>query len=155
MLRPAELLIREALREDLPGVQRLYLELNNAQYNQPVPQDWAERFLTELHRYPGSALLVGLVDGVPVTTCTLIVIPNLTRQAKPYALIENVATHAAYRKRGFGTSLLREATRRAFAAGCYKVMLMTGAKDRGTLHFYEEAGFEQSKTGFTQMRQPA
>ncbi len=148
---PAGLTVRDAKPGDLPGVQRLYLEFRNAEFNAAVPQRRAEQFVAELHRYPGSALLVGLVDELPVTTCTLIVIPNLTRQAMPYALIENVATDGAARGRGYATAILHEATRRAFEHGCYKVMLMTGSNDLGILRFYEKAGFEQSKTGF-QMR---
>jgi GNAT superfamily N-acetyltransferase len=81
------------------------------------------------------------------------VIPNLTRGGKPYALIENVVTHAAYRGRGFGQAVLRAAVERAWAARCYKAMLMTGSKRASTLAFYEAAGFEQSKTGF-QVRRP-
>jgi GNAT superfamily N-acetyltransferase len=79
------------------------------------------------------------------------VIPNLTRHGKPFALIENVVTHGAWRRRGFGAALLKAAADRASWCGCYKVMLMTGSKESGTLAFYEKAGFEQSKTGF-QMR---
>ncbi|MFM7304986.1 MAG: GNAT family N-acetyltransferase, partial [Alphaproteobacteria bacterium] len=35
-----------------------------------------------------------------------------------------------------------------------KVMLMTGSRQPSTLKFYENAGFEQTKTGF-QMRRMA
>lgn len=150
---PAELLIRSALPADLAGIQRLYLELANAEHNKPIPQEQAERFVAELGRYPGSALLVGLIENVPVTTCMLVVIPNLTRQATPYGLIENVATDAAHRNKGYATALLHYAADRSFEAGCYKVMLMTGSKDPATLRFYEKAGFQQTKTGF-QMRAP-
>jgi len=145
------LVIRDATPADLPGIQRLYLEFRNADFNAPVPQSRAERFMADLHRYPGSALLVGIIDDVPVTTCTLIVVPNLTRQATPYALIENVATASERQGRGYGTAILSEASCRAFDHGCYKVMLLTGSKDPSTLRFYKKAGFEQSKTGF-QMR---
>ena len=86
-----------------------------------------------------------------MASCTLIVIPNLTRGGKPYALIENVVTHAGYRGRGYGTSILHAAAKAAWDVGCYKVMLMTGSKQPSTLKFYENAGFEQTKTGF-QMR---
>lgn len=148
-----ELVLRTALPADLPGIQLLYGELANAQFNAPVSQRRAEQFVAELGRYRGSALLVGLVGAIPVTTCTLVVVPNLTRGATPYALIENVATAAGHQRRGYGAALLRYAASRAFAEGCYKVMLMTGSKDPSILRFYKNAGFEQSKTGF-QMRAP-
>jgi len=154
MSAPAGLTIREAIATDLPGVQKLYLEFRNRTLNAPVSTQRAEQFLVELRRYSGSVLLVGIVDAEPATTCTLVVVPNLTRQAMPYALIENVATDHEQQGRGYGTAMLHEAARRAWEAGCYKVMLMTGSKDPAVLRFYEKAGFEQSKTGF-QMRNAA
>ena len=50
--------------------------------------------------------------------------------------------------------MLAEVARRAWAAGCYKVMLMTGSQRDSTLGFYRAAGFEQSKTGFQIRRLP-
>lgn len=116
--------------------------------------DDAVAALDQLRRYEGSVVLVGVIGDAPVTTCTLVVIPNLTRGAKPYALIENVVTHADHRGAGFGRAVLDAAVERAWDAGCYKVMLMTGSKNPATLAFYEAAGFEQSKTGF-QVRRAA
>jgi GNAT superfamily N-acetyltransferase len=52
-----------------------------------------------------------------------------------------------------GTAVLHAAIETAWQAGCYKVMLMTGSKQASTLKFYQDAGFEQSKTGF-QIRRP-
>ncbi len=90
------------------------------------------------------------VSGTLVSTCTLAILPNLTRSARPYGLIENVVTHPAFRGQGIATSLLRFALQLAcWAQGCYKVMLLTGRKDPATLRFYEQAGFQAGvKTGF-------
>ncbi|MBV7338682.1 GNAT family N-acetyltransferase [Chloroflexi bacterium TSY] len=84
-----------------------------------------------------------------VASCTLTIIPNLTRGARPYGVIENVVTDPAYRKRGYGTTILHRALETAWNAHCYKVMLMTGSKRAETLRFYEQAGFVRGdKTGF-------
>lgn len=110
--------------------------------------------MDQIGHYNGSAILAGKVDEVIVASCTLIVIPNLTRKGRPYALIENVVTHSSWRQLGFGAAVLKAAADRAWEKGCYKVMLMTGSKDYGTLTFYEKVGFEQSKTGFQMRRHP-
>lgn len=144
--------IRAALPADLEGLATLYLHLNPS--DEPVLRDLAAARLDAIKQIPGSEVLLGLLDHKPVATCTLIVIPNLTRGGKPYGLIENVVTHAGYRGRGYGTRILRAAVATAWDAGCYKVMLMTGSKQPSTLRFYESAGFEQTKTGF-QMRRMA
>lgn len=79
------------------------------------------------------------------------VILNLTRNARPYALIENVVTHPDYRKRGLASQCLNYAKQIARQADCYKIMLLTGAKDEATLNFYRKAGFNSSdKTAFIQ-----
>jgi GNAT superfamily N-acetyltransferase len=93
--------------------------------------------------------LVTVVDDILVGSCTLIIVPNITRGARSYGLIENVVTHGAYRRRGIGTRVLDAALHTAWANGCYKVMLLTGSKLQSTLQFYEQAGFQRDvKTGF-------
>ena len=85
--------------------------------------------------------MVALVEERIVSTCTLVLIPNLAGPGKRHGLIEHVITHPDHRKRGFGTAMLREALALAWREGCYKVMLMTGTKREETLRFYERAGF--------------
>lgn len=88
-------------------------------------------------------------DGLLVSSCTLAVIRNLTRGGQPYGLIENVVTHTAYRKKGYGSAVLEKALETARSKGCYKVMLMTSRKEESTLNFYEKAGFKRGqKTAF-------
>jgi GNAT superfamily N-acetyltransferase len=141
--------IRAALPSDLEGLLKLYPQLNPS--DEPISRDLAASRLGEINQLPGSAVLLGLLGDDLVTSCTLIVIPNLTRGGNPYALIENVVTDARHRGQGYGTHILHAAAKAAWEAGCYKVMLLTGSKQPSTLKFYENAGFEQSKTGF-QMR---
>jgi len=83
-----------------------------------------------------------------IGSCYTNVIPNLTRTAKPYAVIENVVTHPDFRRRGVGKALVTDALERAKAAGCYKVMLLTGG-DADVQNFYRSCGMtSQSKTAF-------
>ena len=84
-----------------------------------------------------------------VATCALTIVPNLTRSARPYGLIENVVTHPDYRKLGIGTRILHHALDIAWSRSCYKVMLLTSRKDEAVFRFYENAGFARGvKTGF-------
>jgi GNAT superfamily N-acetyltransferase len=146
------LIIRPASRTDLPQLLALYPHLDATDR---IPTlEVAERRFEQLKAYPGSEILIGLNEGAVVTSCTLIVIPNLTRGGQPYGLIENVVTHREFRGRGYGKSLLRAAVDSAWEYDCYKVMLMTGSKKPSTLAFYASAGFEQNKTGFQVRRIP-
>ena len=148
-----DLVIRAAEPADLPALQGLYRHL--IPEDECCPDDKAAEILEKLRRFEGSAILLGFLGGDLVASCTVIVIPNLTRGGTPYALIENVVTDTGHRNRGLGKAILKAALDCAWAAGCYKAMLMTGSKKPSTLAFYEAAGFEQSKTGFQARRLPA
>jgi GNAT superfamily N-acetyltransferase len=84
-----------------------------------------------------------------LATCTAAIVPNLTRGARPYAVVENVWTHPGSRRQGLGSAVLQELLSRYWAAGCYKVMLLS-ASHRGAAHeFYERNGFDKhAKQGF-------
>lgn len=144
--------IRFADRQDIPRLLKLYRHLDPDDKETTVED--AVTNWEQLQRYPGSNILVGYVDADLVATCTLVVIPNLTRGGAPYALIENVVTDESHRNRGYGKAILKHATEAAWQAGCYKVMLLTGSKRPATLKFYQAAGFEQNKTGFQIRRLP-
>ncbi|OKH43326.1 hypothetical protein NIES2101_30950 [Calothrix sp. HK-06] len=88
-------------------------------------------------------------DGHLIASCTLVVVPNLTRGARPYGLIENVITHADYRPQGVGRRLIHHALQFAWSHNCYKVMLLSGNKREEIHQFYEKSGFKKGiKTGF-------
>ena len=140
------LAIRMADSGDLPGILDLFQHLH-ADDDRPS-RGSAEQALAGLQALPGSGVPIRSNEEGIRSSCTLVVIPNLTRGGRPYALIENVVTHAAARGRGYGKAVLAAAIERAWNQDCYKVMLLTGSQDAATLGFYRAAGFEQTKTGF-------
>lgn len=106
---------------------------------EPVVQAvWQELLANPRCRYFGA-----YVGEALVSSCTITVIPNLTRGCRPYGVIENVVTHAHHRKKGYGKAVLAHALSHAWSEGCYKVMLLTGRKDEATFKFYESAGFDR------------
>jgi GNAT superfamily N-acetyltransferase len=145
--------IRKATSADLKGLQDLYSHL--IENDTRCPPDLAKEIQCKLSAFEGSAILVGEINGKLVTSCTLVVVPNLTRGGASYALIENVVTDTPHRGLGYGAFVLENAVQMAWKHGCYKVMLMTGSVKQSTTAFYERAGFEQSKTGFQKRRIPA
>lgn len=134
--------IRLLRSRDLDALLALYPHLHAS--DAPLPSratleaTWAELMASSRYRYFGVFIAERLVS-----SCALTLIPNLTRACRPYGVIENVVTHSDFRRQGHAKALLREALQQAWAAGCYKVMLLTGRRDEATLRFYESAGFER------------
>jgi GNAT superfamily N-acetyltransferase len=97
-------------------------------------------------------VMVAEAAGRLISTCTLVIVPNLTRGARSYGLIENVVTHPDHRRTGLGRAVLSSALDAAWQAGCYKVMLATGSRREETLRFYAGAGFERGGKTFFEAR---
>jgi GNAT superfamily N-acetyltransferase len=140
------LLIRPAEIADFAGFRALYRHL--IPDDLPFDDASAKTRFAELLVHPGMTIFGGFANGMPVSSCTLVVIPNLLRGGRNYALIENVVTHADHRQNGYGRAVLNYAVEQAFSQNCYKVMLLTGSTNPATLRFYSESGFATTKTGF-------
>jgi len=142
--------IRPAQPGDRDGLIALYRHLSP---EDPSPEPaLAEAAWRRLLASDLTTVFVAEDAGTPVASCTLVVVPNLTRDARCYALIENVVTHAGYRRRGLSQAVLKAALDTAWAGGCYKVMLASGSREEGTLLFYERAGFTRGGKTFFEMR---
>ncbi|MFT5195475.1 MAG: GNAT superfamily N-acetyltransferase [Cellvibrionaceae bacterium] len=145
-------MIREADQKDWVELMRLYRQLNS---DEAVFADGRDRAVFEqILGQDGLFLFVLESAGKLVSTCYLNVIPNLTRSAMPYAVIENVVTYEARRGRGFGKRVIEHAVLQAWALGCYKVMLMTGSKEESTHAFYRSCGFSAKEKQAYVIRQP-
>jgi GNAT superfamily N-acetyltransferase len=141
--------IREAGLSDLDALQELYRFHLVETPPPPAEESAALVLLRKIAADPDYHLLVGEEDGRIVCSVTLVVVKNLTHGGRPYALIENVVTHADFRGRGFASKLMGRAGEIAGASGCYRIMLMTGSKKESTLRFYENCGYNRNdKTGF-------
>lgn len=142
-------MIREARKKDLQGILELYLFLHETdipQESEHLIQTWDKIIKEEDHH-----LIVCEVEGKLVASCVCVIIPNLTRNVRPYAFVENVVTHEDYRGRGYATACLNYAKEIAKEQNCYKMMLLTGSKEVKTLDFYKNAGYNSAdKTAFIQ-----
>ncbi|MBR0124736.1 MAG: GNAT family N-acetyltransferase [Treponema sp.] len=142
-------MIREANKNDLKELLELYLYLHEDSI--PNQDEHLENTWKQIMEDKNHHLIVNEVDGKIVSSCVCVIIPNLTRNVRPYAFVENVVTHADYRKKGYASECLDYARTIAKNENCYKMMLLTGSKKAETLRFYENAGYNSSdKTAFIQ-----
>lgn len=140
---------READKNDLRQILELYLHLHETtipEESERLKNTW-EDIISDANHH----LIVYEIENKIVASVVCVVIPNLTRGLRPYAFVENVVTHKDYRRKGYATACLNYARKIAEENNCYKMMLLTGSKEEGTLDFYKNAGYNSSdKTAFIQ-----
>ena len=142
-------MIREINEKDFQGLSSLYTHLHG---NKPIPETAAsydiwKRIINDDNHH----IIVAVEDDKIVSSCVCVIIPNLTHNQQPYALIENVVTDKAYRGRGLASQCLAYAKQLALESNCYKMMLLTGSKKRSTHRFYRKNGYNRfEKTGYIQ-----
>ena len=142
-------MVREIRENELQALLELYLFLHETEV--PEMTDRLRETWEAILADPNHHIIVKEADGKLVSSCVCVVIPNLTGGVRPYAFVENVVTHGDFRGKGYATECLAYAKKVAEAAGCYKMMLLTGSKEDSTLEFYRHAGYNsRDKTAFVQ-----
>lgn len=142
-------MVREIKENELQELLELYLHLHEdsvPEMSNHLKNTWNAIIHDNNHH-----IIVNKIDGKIVSSCVCVIIPNLTRKIRPYAFIENVVTHEAFRGQGYATECLDFAKGIAVNENCYKMMILTSSKKDSTLKFYERAGYNSSdKTAFIQ-----
>lgn len=142
-------MVREIKETELMELLGLYLHLHEAsvpEMTEHLRNTWDTIMQDKNHH-----IIVKEADGKLVSSCVCVIIPNLTRNIRPYAFVENVVTHGDYRGKGYATECLNYAKEIANKENCYKMMLLTGSKEEATLRFYGNAGYNSTdKTAFIQ-----
>ncbi|MEX0286499.1 MAG: GNAT family N-acetyltransferase [Paracoccaceae bacterium] len=126
--------VRVLTQADWPEAEALYKDLTEG--------DWigdAAMFATVL-AHPGTTIWGLEQEGRLLAMATLHILPNVTYGGRPYALVENVVTATRARGLGCGRQVMTRLAEEARAAGCYKVMLLTG-QGRAARGFYEALGY--------------
>ena len=142
-------MVREIDCNELTELLELYLHLH--ENTVPDTTEILNNVWNTIVQDKNHHIIVNEVNGKIVSSCVCVIIPNLTRDVRPYAFIENVVTHKDYRGKGYATQCLNYAKEIAIKDNCYKMMLLTGSKDDKTLSFYNNAGYNSAdKTAFIQ-----
>ena len=136
------MIIRKAKSTDANDLKVLYFDyLTHFPPKEEQDMNLWRKLLEKFEKDENMHLLVIEEDGKCVSSVQMAIIESLTHNIRPFAVIENVVTHARYRKRGYASALLEKATEIAKERGCYKVFLETGSNKESTLNFYKNSGF--------------
>lgn len=139
--------VRDATEADLERVLRLLRQLH-PDLALDVAPDTARDTFRAIAAQQGRALLVAEVPAAGVVgTADMVIVPNLSHGAMPYAFVENVVVDEPWRSRGVGEALMRDVVARAEEAGCFKVELASLRTRRRAHAFYERLGFDAVAVG--------
>ena len=144
--------IRPAKLADIPRLLELYGELSLStspveKALSPSAADY-ERAFERMTYSPGLELLVLEEGGEVAGVVELLIVPNLSHSALPWAAIESLIVDERFRRKGFGRMLMDYAIKRAREAGCYKLVLTSNKKRLEAHKFYRSLGFEETSLGF-------
>jgi len=145
--------VRRLAEHDLDALHALYAQLGLEGHDTPrarLSETWARILASELIVHLGA-----FIDGALASACHAVIVPNLTHGARPYAVIENVVTDAAHRRRGLGELTMRSLIAHCWEAGCYKIMLASGFGRSGAHAFYDALGFDRTAKQSFVLKRPA
>lgn len=109
-------MVREIKKDELEQLLHLYLHLHED--NIPIATEHLTNTWDTIYNDKNHHIIVKVKDNQIVASCVCVIIPNLTRGVRPYAFIENVVTHADYRKKGYATDCLNFAREIAKKENC-------------------------------------
>jgi ribosomal protein S18 acetylase RimI-like enzyme len=144
--------IRRARRDDVAVIVGMLADdpLGSARerIEDPLPPSYFRGF--EAIEKDSNIQLVVAEEGGSVVGCLqLCVLPGLSSQGAPRALIEDVRVARRCRSRGIGEQLVQWAIAEAQARGCKLLELFTHNTRVDAQRFYKRLGFQASHVGMT------
>lgn len=145
--------IRHARRDDVETIIKMLADdaLGGARerIEDPLPQFYFAAF-ERVARDPNIALVVAEGEGGVVIGCLqLCILPGLSSQGAPRALIEDVRVASHCRGLGIGEQIVQWAVSEARGRGCRLIELLTHHSRVDAQRFYERLGFSRSHVGMT------
>jgi GNAT superfamily N-acetyltransferase len=106
------------------------------------PRERAESIWRDTLAQRGTYVFVSDDTDRIAATCMLITAPNLLRDGRRHAFLENVVSHPELRGRGHGKAVVQAALAHAWAVDCHHVLMQSGRADPRVHGFYEAMGFQ-------------
>lgn len=134
--------IRLLTENDLESLMNLYIQLDkkNEHYSINISTKiWNEIIANKNIYYIGA-----IENNKVISTCYLVIIPNLTVGGQSIGFIENVITDEKYRKKGIGKKIIEKAINISKENNCYKVILQSGIQREDAHSFYRNIGFSDT-----------
>lgn len=135
----------EINEEHLEQLQEIYREIGE---EEPLTREEAAEILGAIRNHPYYRVYLGLIEGRPVCTYSILIAPNLAQRGKSWAVVEGVVVIKDMQGCGLGREMMRHAMDQARNHGCYKLALSSNAKRIEAHEFYRNIGFTQHGYSF-------
>ena len=142
-----EIIMREALESDLPGVLSLYAQLGQDN-GLVLPIDMATSIFWKMKSYPDYTVHVALADGRVIGTFALLVMDNLGHFGTPSAILEDVVVAEDLRGQGIGKLMMGYANSLCRQKECYKMAFSSNINREEAHRFYESLGYRKHGYSF-------
>jgi GNAT superfamily N-acetyltransferase len=140
--------LRRAVVDDVPALVQLLSDDAISGGRETDDLEPYERAFARIDADPAQLLVVGDVDGEPVCTLQLTVIPGMSRAGALRGQVEAVRVRSDLRSRGIGDALLRWAVDELRSRGCAFAQLTTDKRRTDAHRFYARLGWTASHEGF-------
>jgi predicted N-acetyltransferase YhbS len=127
--------------KDVIAVSRLFEDAMQSPFQ-------LHKVFAEICADPRHELLVAEYQGEVVGTVALLIVPNLSHSATPYAIAENLIVTRRHRRLGIGRQLMRYCIAKARDSGCHRIELCSDRRREEAHRLYRSLGFEPSAYGF-------
>jgi GNAT superfamily N-acetyltransferase len=142
-----DIIMREALESDLPGVLSLYVQLGQDD-GSVLSLDTAASIYRKMKSYPDYKIHVALAEGRIIGTFALLVMDNLGHCGTPSAILEDVVVGEDLRGQGIGKQMMDYANSLCRQKGCYKMSFSSNINREAAHRFYEKLGFRKHGYSF-------
>jgi GNAT superfamily N-acetyltransferase len=144
----ADGIVRRCGVDDLEAVREIHARQQNRAGGRPTVVEvatWARMMRTD-----GLFVYLAELDGAPLGTASMMLMPNITYACSPTAFIEAVVVVPEARRRGVARSILDVALGDARDAGCDKIQLLSHKRHAadGAHSLYTRLGFVAEAEGF-------
>ena len=143
-----ELLIRKAMREDVPIILALLVDDDLGKLHEDGDLKAYENAFQVISRDANQILAVAVLNSKVVGCLQITFIPGLAHKGMWRAQIEGVRIARALRGHGLGTDMIKWAIAQCKERGCGLMQLLADKSRTEAHRFYESLGFKANHQGF-------
>ncbi len=132
------------LQDILQLYAQLFAQTNQAEENAETVLPGHRTAFSEVDRDPNIWLLVAESSGCVLGTLSVTIVPNLSHQGRPWAIIENVVVDKSAKRANVGMALMQRAITLAQEHDCFRIILSSSVHRKGSHRFTRASALKRT-----------